>query len=435
MKSSYLVMGVRTPFAKAGTDLKHVHAAELGRFALSELIAKTGLSVQGLGDLLDEVIVGNAGTPADTANIARVIALKTGLPQGLSAYSVHRNCASGMESIAQAALKVEAGVADLIVAGGTESMSQAPLIYNDKAVAFFEEMSKARSLADKAKLLARLPIGEFLKPRIGIMEGLTDPTCGLNMGQTAEILAKEFKISRQQQDEFALQSHQRAIASEGAGKFSAEIAPYAIPPQYSKILTADSGPRKGQSMEALAKLKPYFDRQFGSVTPGNSCPLTDGAAMTLIASDEGLRKLGGVRPIAKIRSYAFAGLDPRRMGLGPVYASHKALEKAGLQLADMDVIEINEAFAAQVLACLQAFDSDDFCRTHLGRSGKMGAIDPAKLNPNGGAIAVGHPVGATGTRITTTAALELKRRKGRYALATLCIGGGQGGAIVLESME
>jgi acetyl-CoA acyltransferase len=436
MKSSYLVMGVRTPFAKAGTDLKAVHAAELGRFALSELIAKTGHSVQALGDLLDEVIIGNAGTPADTANIARVIALKAGLPQQLSAYTVHRNCASGLEAIAQAALKVEAGVADLIVAGGTESMSQSPLIYNDRAVAFFEEMSKARSLTEKAKVMARLPIGDFLKPRIGIMEGLTDPTCGLNMGQTAEILAKEFKITRQQQDEFALMSHQRAIASEGAGKYAAEIAPYAIPPKYSKILTSDSGPRKGQSMEALGKLKPYFDRQFGSVTPGNACPLTDGAAMTLIASEDGLRKLGpGVKAIAKIRSYAFAGLDPRRMGLGPVYASHKALEKAGLQLADMDVIEINEAFAAQVLACLHAFDSDAFCQTHLGRKAKMGAIDLAKLNPNGGAIAIGHPVGATGTRIATAAALEMKRRKGRFALATLCIGGGQGGAIVLENID
>lgn len=435
MKTVYLVDALRTPFAKAGTELKEVHAAELGRFALSELLARTGMPLSTLGNLLDEVIIGNAGTPADSANISRVVALKAGLPHTLSAYTVHRNCASGMESVAQAALKIAAGVGDLYIAGGTESMSQAPLIYNAKAVAFFERMSRAKTPADKIKTLATAPLGEFLKPRISIMEGLTDPTCGLNMGDTAEVLAKEFKISREAQDEFALRSHQRAIESESKGIFSKEIAPYAIPPSYTRILTSDSGPRKGQSLEALAKLKPFFDRKFGTVTAGNACPITDGAVMGIFASEEGLEKLGRPKPLAKIKASAFAGLDPKRMGLGPVFATHKVLKQTGLSLKDMGVIEINEAFAAQVLACLIAFDSDSFCKEYLGRDQKMGAIDLSLLNPNGGAIAVGHPVGATGTRLILTAALEMNRRKAKYALATLCIGGGQGGAVILESME
>jgi len=435
MKPVFLVDAIRTPFAKAGSDLKNVHAAELGRFAVSELLARTGVPLKDIGNLVDEVIIGNAGTPADSANIARVVALLAGLPQHLSAYTVHRNCASGMESVAQAALKVSAGVGDLYIAGGTESMSQAPLIYNNKAVAFFERLQRARSLQDRLKVLASTPVAEFLKPRISIMEGLTDPTCGLNMGDTAEILAKEFKISREKQDEFALRSHQRAVDAESKGLMSEEIAPYAVPPEYTKILTSDVGPRKGQSLEALAKLKPFFDKKFGTVTAGNACPITDGAAMALIASDTGLEKLGRPKPLARIKAWAFAGLDPRRMGLGPVFATHRVLKETGLSLKDFGVIEINEAFAAQVMACLLAFDSDAFCKEYLGRSSKMGEIDVGLLNPNGGAIAMGHPVGATGTRIILTAAKEMRRRKAKYGLATLCIGGGQGGAVILESIE
>jgi acetyl-CoA acyltransferase len=435
MKSNaYLVDGVRSPFAKAGTELKAVHAAELGRFALSELLARSNIGLSDLGPLIDEVIIGNAITPADSANISRVVALMAGLPQNLSAYTVHRNCASGMESIAQAALKVEAGVGNLYVAGGTESMSQAPLLYNSKAVAFFERLQKAKTLQDRLGVLAGIPIKEFLNPRIGIMEGLTDPTCGLNMGQTAEVLAKEFHISRQEQDEFALKSHQKAAAAEISSVHAKEIAPYSIPPDFKNTLVSDSGPRKNQTMEALAKLKPFFDRKFGTVTAGNACPITDGAGMVWVASDEGLKKMGNRKPLAKIRSYAFAGLDPKRMGLGPVYASFKALQSAQLELKDMGVIEINEAFAAQVIACLKVFSSKEESQKHLGTAQALGEIDPAKLNPNGGAIALGHPVGATGTRLVMTAAYEMKRRGCQYALATLCIGGGQGGAVVLEAV-
>jgi len=433
MKTAYLVSGIRSPFAKAGGELKDIHAGDLGRFVLSELFARTGLSIAALGKIVDEVVIGNTGTPADAANIARVVALKAGLPISVSAYSVHRNCASGMEALAQTAVKVRAGEGDVYVAGGTESMSQMPLMYNRNAVRFFETLSKAKSLADKAAAFAQAPIKDFLSPRIAIVEGLTDPFCSLNMGQTAEVLAKEFKVTREEQDKYALLSHQKTVAAQKAGKFEGEVAPYSLPPKFEKTLAVDSGPRESQTMEALGKLKPYFDRKYGSVTVGNACPITDGAAMTFVVSEEGLQKLGNPKPLAKIRSFAFAGLDPERMGLGPVYASFKALQKAGLELKDMGVVEINEAFAAQVLACLKAFESEAFCREKLGR-GRMGEIDPNRLNPNGGAIALGHPVGATGTRIALTAALEMNRRKEQFALASLCIGGGQGGTIVLEAV-
>ncbi|HVJ63788.1 MAG TPA: thiolase family protein [Bdellovibrionota bacterium] len=434
LQGAYLVNGVRTPFAKAGGQLKDLSGVELGRFALSELIARSGLSVAEIGKLVDEVIIGNTGTPSDAANISRVVALNAGLPEPVSAYTVHRNCASAMESVAQAALKVDSGHYDVVFAGGTESMSQMPLIYNQVAVNFFDQMSRAKSTAQKLSLLAKMPIGAFLKPRIAIVEGLTDPFCGINMGGTAEVLAKEFKISREEQDQFALASHQKAVSAAERGIYTGEIAPLPIPPKYKETLAVDAGPRKGQSLEALAKLKPYFDRKHGTVTVGNACPITDGAAMALIANEAGLKKLGGAQPIAKIIGYAFAGLDPKRMGLGPVYATHKALKQTGLRLSDMGVIEINEAFAAQVIACLMAFDSEKYCQEHFGSS-RMGLVDLENLNPNGGAIAIGHPVGATGTRIILTAALEMKRRNVQYALATLCIGGGQGGAVILENID
>jgi acetyl-CoA acyltransferase len=435
MKKVYLLSGIRTPFAKAGTDLKSIHAAELGRFALSELLARTGLSAQKWGQVIDEVIIGNTGTPSDAANISRVVALKAGLPKGMSAYTVHRNCASGLEAISQAFAKIQANLGDVYVAGGTESMSQMPLFYNARAVSFFEKLSRVKTLTERLGVLTQIPVKDFLNPRISLAEGLTDPFCGLNMGQTAEVLAKEFGISRLEQDTFALQSHQKTVASQEAGYFKTEIAPYTVPPEFKQTMEYDSGPRKNQTIEALQKLKPYFDRKFGSVTVGNACPITDGAAMSLIVSEEGLKKFDGLKPLARILAVEFAGLEPERMGLGPVYSTHKALNRAGVKkVSDFDVVEINEAFAAQVLACVKALDSTQFCKEKFGRSESLGAIDPKKLNPNGGAIAIGHPVGCSGTRIAITAAVEMNRKKGQLALASLCIGGGQGGSLVLEAI-
>ncbi len=423
-----IVAGVRTPFAKSGMDLKTVHPAELGRVALSELFVQSGVAPKDV----DEVIIGNTGSPSDAANISRVIALNSGVPENVSAHTVHRNCASALESIATGFDKIKAGLADIVVAGGTESMSQMPLIYPQEFSDFMAALARAKTPMAKLNVLTSKFKFKYMKPRIAILEGLTDPFSGLNMGQTAEILAKEFGISREEQDQFALKSHQKAVAAQKNGNLAEEITPVYIPPSFKKVIEEDIGPRESQSMEALGKLKPYFDRKYGTVTPGNACPITDGAAMVLLMSREKADALG-VKPLVTIRSYGFAGLDPKRMGLGPVHSTPVALKRAGLELKDMGVVELNEAFAAQVMACQKAFDSDSYAKEKLGLSGKVGELPDEKLNVNGGAIALGHPVGATGTRLVLTAMKEMLRRGNvQFGLATLCIGGGQGGAMVLE---
>ncbi len=437
-----IVEGLRTPFAKSGTKLKKVHPAELGKVALKELIARTNLDV----NLVDEVIIGNTGNPVDAVNISRVVALNAGIPQKTSAYTVHRNCASAMESISNGYEKIRSGTMDVILAGGTENMSQMPTLLPEKFQGIYEKLFAAKGPSQALPLLFQLFKADMKQikalltsnmkdqyfPVISVMQGLTDPFVGINMGQTAEILAKEWNLSREAQDAFALRSHQRAAAAMKNGIFKQEIAPLSIPPEYSETLVDDIGPRENQSMEALGKLKPFFDKRTGSITAGNSCPITDGAAMLLMMSREKAQALG-YKPIAKIRGYAFAGCEPERMGLGPVYASPIALKRSGLSMKDIGLVELNEAFAAQVMACQKAFDSDTFAREKLGLSEKVGTIRDEILNVNGGAIALGHPVGATGTRIVTTLAKEMKRRNVQFGLATLCIGGGQGGAMVLEA--
>jgi acetyl-CoA acyltransferase len=438
-----IVEGLRTPFAKAGTKFKGVHAAELGRVALSEVLNRSNVDAK----QVDEVIVGNCGSPADAVNISRVVALRSGLPQSVSAHTVHRNCASAMESIATGFDKIKSGMADIVAAGGTESMSQYPLMMGDGFVKSFERLSSARSpmqqlgalagllradLKQVVDLMSTAPLQSTpYKPRIAVVEGLTDPLVGINMGQTAEILAKEFGITREQQDQFALRSHQRAVKAQKEKRLDEEITPVFLPPKFKEYVAHDIGPRLDQSMEMLAKLKPFFDRNFGSITVGNACPITDGAAMVLMTSRQKANELG-LKVKAVIRSYAFAGLEPERMGLGPVYATPKALKRAGIGFKDLGLIELNEAFAAQVLACAKAFGSRDFAKEKLGLDQAVGEVDMEKLNVNGGAIALGHPVGATGTRLVVTLMKEMEKRKVQFGLATLCIGGGQGGAMVLE---
>ncbi len=422
-----IVDGVRTPFAKAGTKLKDVHAAELGRAAVRELIARTELDVSSV----DEVIIGNTGTPSDAVNISRVIALNAGIPKSVSAHSVHRNCASAMESISEGFDKIKAGVADVVIAGGTESMSNLPLLHTKEFAEIFGEFAMAKTFGARLSALRKLKL-THLKPRIAVVEGLTDPFVGMNMGQTAEVLAREFQISRTEQDQFAVESHKKAVAAQKNGTLGQEIVPFPLPPQFKETVTADVGPRDGQSMEQLGKLKPYFDRKYGTVTVGNACPITDGAGAVLLMSRERATQLG-YKPLAQIRSYAFAGLEPERMGLGPVYATPKALKRAGLEMKDIGLVELNEAFAAQVLACVKAASSEQFGRDKLGLSGALGEIRMDTLNVNGGAIALGHPVGTTGTRLVITLMKEMKRRHVQFGLATLCIGGGQGGAMILES--
>lgn len=439
-----LVEGMRTPFAKAGALLKSVHPAELGKTALKELIARTNLDV----NQVDEVIIGNTGNPADAVNISRVVALGAGIPRKTSAFSVHRNCASALESIATGFDKIRAGTAEVVVAGGTESMSQMPLIMPPAITKLFEQLGSARTMGQRLGILGSLlkadlkqikdmvttpPLAETpYKPIISVVKGLTDPMVGINMMGTAEILAKEFGISRKEQDEFAVRSHRLAVASTKSGRLAKEITPVFLPPDYKQVVSEDIGPREGQSMEQLAKLKPLVDKETGSITAGNACPITDGAAMVLMMSRKKAQSLG-YKPICRIRSYAFYGLEPERMGLGPAYATPVALKRAGLSFKDLGLFEINEAFAAQVIACIKALDSDEFCKNKLGLNQKLGLVDMDKLNVNGGAIALGHPVGATGTRLVLTLMKEMQLRSDvQFGLATLCIGGGQGGAMILE---
>lgn len=420
-----IIDGVRTPLAKAGGALAGFSADDLGAIAVKELMARTNLPA----NRIDELIAGNVAQPIEAANVARVIALKAGLPTSLIASSVHRNCASGMEAITTAANRILAGEADLIVAVGTESMSNIPLIYGKAMTSLFGKLMRAKTVWQKLAVWSSFR-PSFLNPVIGVQVGLTDPVCGLNMGQTAEILAREFHITREQQDAFALNSHRQAIAA--IDRLHEELMALPLPPKYATMLTTDDGPRANQDLAALAKLKPYFDKVAGTVTVGNACPISDGAAAVLVIGESRARELG-LKPLGYIRDWAYAALDGRRMGLGPVHATAKLLKKTGLELREFDTIELNEAFAAQVLACTTAFASREFARTHLGRDTALGDIDPLKLNVNGGAIALGHPVGATGTRLVLTGLKELKRRGGGRCLATLCIGGGQGAAFALES--
>jgi acetyl-CoA acyltransferase len=437
-----IVEGVRTPFAKAGSKLKTVHAAKLGQVALTELIARTNLDVQ----IVDEVIVGNTGAPSDAVNISRVIALNSGIPQKTSAVSVHRNCASALESISSGYEKIKSGTMDVIIAGGTENMSQMPLMMPPSIVSIIEKLGSAKTTgqrlsalwnwfkADLSQIKEMVTTPPMMKtkykPIISIVEGLTDPFVGINMMGTAEILAKEWGLTREMQDKFALNSHLKAAAAQA--KLAEEMTALFVEPDFKDIVSSDIGPRADQTMQALAKLKPMVDKLTGTITAGNACPLTDGAAMMLLMSREKAESLG-YKPLAKIRGYAFAGLEPERMGLGPVYSTPIALKRAGLTMKDMNRIELNEAFAAQVMACQKAFDSDKFAQEKFGLSNKIGEVRDEILNMNGGAIALGHPVGATGTRLVLTLMKELRRSNTQFGLATLCIGGGQGGSMIIEN--
>ena len=439
-----IIEGVRTPFAKSGTKLAKIHPAELGKVALHELIARTNLDV----NAVDEVIIGNTGNPADAVNIGRVVALNAGIPQKISAYTVHRNCASAMESVSQGFEKIRSGTMDVILAGGTENMSQIPWLMPQKIQDILNKLMTAKTMGQRLGILSSLlqadvkQVWEMMstppmantafKPINGVMQGLTDPFVGINMGMTAEILAKEWNLSRKVQDEFSLRSHMLSTQAAKDGKMKNEIVPFMIPPGYTETITDDIGPRDTQTLEALGKLKPFFDKLTGTITAGNSCPITDGAAMLLMMSREKAQSLG-YKPVARIRSYGFAGLEPERMGLGPVYSTPVALKRAGLSMKDIGLIELNEAFAAQVLSCQKAMDSDQFGREKLGLYGKVGEVRSEIMNVNGGAIAIGHPVGATGTRLIITLMKEMQRRKIQFGLATLCIGGGQGGSMIIES--
>lgn len=423
MKRIAIVNGIRTPFCKMGTDFNDMSAQELGCLATRELLDRSVINP----DQIDEVIFGNVSQPAEAANIARVIALMAGVPKTVPAFTVHRNCASGIESVVTAAIKMQAGEGRCMIAGGTESMSNIPFLFQKRMQEIIFGLNRAKNLKEKLGVLSQFKM-KYLAPRIGLQLGLTDPVCGLNMGQTAEVLAKEYGISREEQDDFALQSHLRALAARDV--LREEIVPVIASPKFQKAVEDDNGPREGQTIGALAKLKPYFERHTGTVTAGNASQVTDGAAALLLMTEERVRELG-LEPMGFIRGFAYAGVDPKRMGIGPAHAIPQVLKKTGLTLNDMKVIEINEAFAAQVIACTRALADADFAKQH-GYEGLTGEINPEILNVNGGAIALGHPVGTTGTRLILTVLKHMKRHQLNLGLASLCIGGGQGAAVVLE---
>ncbi len=425
MKPIAVVAGARTPLAKAFTDLKSMSAVQLGQHAVVDALRRCGLTPADI----DEVVMGNVSGQPDAANLARVIALNAGIPNDRIAHTVNRNCASGMESVINGWHAIEQDRATLVIAGGTESMSNVPLLFRSSAAKLWMKLARSKTMSQRLKVLASFRPKHF-KPVIGLELGLTDPTCGLNMGQTAEILAKEFSISREDQDAFALASHQKALAAQETCFLSGEIA--AIEAD-GKTIDKDNGPRTGQSMQQLAKLRPIFDAS-GTVTAGNSCPITDGSAAVVLTGKDDLARFEKP-PLGFITHYAIAGCDPRRMGLGPVYATSKLLKQSGMKLSDFDLIEINEAFAAQVIACQRAAESKDFGETELGLSAALGEFPADRLNVHGGAIALGHPVGTTGTRLILTLLRALRATGGRRGLATLCVGGGQGFAVAVETEQ
>ncbi len=421
----YIIDGARTPFLKARNAPGPFAAADLATAAGSALLARQRFAPA----QLDEVILGCAAPSPDEVNIGRVAALRMGCGIDVPAWTVMRNCASGMQAIDSAIANIERGRAQLVLAGGVDALSRAPLLYSDAMVRWFAGWMGARTVGQKLALARRFRFG-YLAPVIGIMKGLTDPIVGQLMGQTAENLAWEFGISRDEMDAFAVESHRRVAAAQDAGHFG-EIVP--LIDKDGTVHAADDGLRRDASVAGLAKLKPFFDRKYGRVTPGNSSQITDGAAWLVLASEEAVQRFG-LEPVGRIVDSQWAGLEPERMGLGPVHAATPILKRHGFGLGDIDLWEINEAFAAQVIACLRAWQDDDYCRTRLGLPGALGAIDPARLNVDGGAVALGHPVGASGARIVLHLLDALRRTGGRRGIASICIGGGLGGAMLVEAL-
>lgn len=417
-----IIDGLRSPIAKANGKLNDISADTLGSIITKELVLRNDLDYK----QFDEVIMGNVAQPANAANIARVMAIRAGFPQSTPAYTVHRNCASGMQSISSAIEKINSNQGDLYLVGGMESMSNIPLLYSDNFRNLITKFTYSKSISEKFKLLTTFRLN-FLKPTIGLISGLTDPISGKIMGITAENLANEFKISRAAQDEYALNSHKKAQKAIEAGVFKDEIHPIMTK---NASMIDDDGVRFNQTIESLSKLNPIFIKDGGTVTAGNSSQVSDGACSLIICTESKAKELN-LEPIGFISDYSYAGLDAHRMGLGPIYATKRLFDKTGITLKDIDLIEINEAFAAQVIANLKAFASEEFCQKTFN-SPALGEIDESILNVNGGAIALGHPVGMSGARIILTALKELKRRDKNKALATLCIGGGQGAAFLLE---
>lgn len=420
----YIVDGSRTPFLKAEGKPGPFSAVELAIAAGRPLLSRQPFAASDI----DEVILGCVAPDADEANIARIAALRLGCGEATPAWTVARNCASGMQALDSAATNIALGRSDLVLAGGTESMSHAPVLFSEEFVTWLGQWAKSKSFSAKLKTLSQIK-PKSLAPVIGLLKGLTDPVCGMSMGQTAEKIAHRFGITREQMDTFAMHSHNRLAAATDENVFANELVP--IFDSNGNVYETDNGLRRDSSIEKLAKLRPVFDKPAGIVTAGNSAQITDGCAWLILASADAVGKYN--LPILGVLSDSqWSALDPSEMGLGPVHASSAILQRNRLALNDA-YFEINEAFAGQVLACLAAFDSDQYCREQLGLPGKLGNLDQARLNIHGGGVSMGHPVGASGARIVLHALNVIRQNNWQYGLATLCIGGGQGGAMLITN--
>lgn len=418
-----IVTGCRTPFTKAGTQLRDLTAIDLGKAAVREALARSGIS----GKEIDQLLFGTVVHDPKAPNIAREVGLGV-LPKSVPASTVSRACASANQAILDGVNLIELGQADVVIAGGAESLSRIPITVSERLARILTDAAKARSLRDRVAAFTRIRPGDLIPEQPGI----TEPTTGETMGEAAERMARENGISRESQDEWALRSHQLATEGMEDGRLLEELAPLYLPPEYETIVERDNGIRSDTSLEALAALRPAFDREHGTITAGNASPLTDGGAAVILMSEKAV-KAHGVEPLAWIRSYAVTALDPGGQLLqGPAYAAPLALDRAGLSMGDVDLMEMHEAFAAQVLSNLQALDSTTFAEEELGRSEAVGHPDPDRINVMGGSIALGHPFGATGARMTLTLANQLPRVDGEFGLITVCAAGGMGFAMVLE---
>jgi acetyl-CoA C-acetyltransferase len=422
----YIVDGARTPFLKARNGPGPFSAGDLAVQAGRALLLRQPFAPSDL----DEVILGCASPSPDEINIGRLAALRLGCGHRVPAWTVMRNCASGMQAIDSAIVNIQSGRSQLVLAGGSDALSRAPLFYNAAMVAWFARLMQAKSAAQKIATFASLRPAQLFAPVIGIMKGLTDPMVGLLMGQTAENLAWKFGITREAMDEFSLRSHERVVAGRAAGHYG-EIVP--LIDGEARLYADDDGVRADASLAGLAKLKPFFDKKYGRVTAGNSSQISDGAAWLILAGAAAVEKWK-LQPLGRISDSQWAGLDPALMGLGPLHAATPILARQGWGLADIDAWEINEAFAAQVLACLAAWESDEYCRAELGLPAALGKLPADRLNVDGGAIALGHPVGASGARIVLHLLHVLRAKRARRGIAAICIGGGMGGAMLVETL-
>ena len=419
----FVVDGSRTPFIKAKGKLGPFPAADYAVASARALLSRQPFEPADI----DEVIMGCVMPSPDEANIARVLALRLGIGNDVPAWTVQRQCASGLQALDCAALEIANKRADLILAGGVECMSHAPVLYNENMVNWLAALNGAKTFAQRLKVFSKIRLGHF-KPIISLLRGLTDPIVGLSMGQTAENLAYRFNITRSQMDEFAVRSHQRLAAAQDNNHLD-EIEP--IYDTNGNVYESDDGLRRDSSVDSLAKLRPVFDKPFGMVTAGNSAQVTDGAATLILASEKAVKDYQ-LPVLGQIVDAQWSGLEPAQMGLGPVHAVTPILKRNKFELNDIDFWEINEAFAAQVLACIAAWQDEDYCRNELGSKDIIGQLDQDKLNIDGGGVSIGHPVGASGARIVLHLLDVLKRKESQRGIASLCIGGGQGGAMLLE---